>query len=777
MTAGDDEPDGPPAGRGRATPPRGTKGLLGWAPTVSMTALTATVAALYGVSVPDMVLFGLYVVLCVGLPGVLLLRLLYRGRRTLAEEVALGLALGYAVEVFAYVGARALGVPLLVLAWPAGTCLLFLAVPRLRRHWTVAPARRERAPAWWSWFLALPAAYLLAWSAVAFFRLNALSWPALGRSFPDMPFHLALVGELRHHLPPTVPMVAGEPLSYHWFVYAHLAAASWVTGVEPLVLLFRLGMFPVLAAFVVLAGMTGRRITGSWAGAALTTAGTVLVATPSLYLGGNGAFTWGGVPDLMWASPTQTFGALMFAPVVLFLLDLLERRRRPAGHWALLGVFLVAVAGAKATYVPLLGAGLLAVAAAGAVRRRRPSGPVLAALGMTAACFLFAQFVLFDGARQALVVDPFSFMETVWREMTGAGDGTDPPPLSILGMVAVFLLCWAVTWGGISGLLSRPRLLARPGVALTLGIGAAGVGAALLLGHPGRSQLFFLWGAYPYLAAVTALGIVTLARRARQSRRATLCAAGTGLAAAYLIPLLCGVRIPLRPGTDDTVLYLPYVVLLVAILAAAAVLAVTSGRLRAWSLVVTALAVVGLPAVVHARALWVVDGVVSSVVGGGAATGGGLPPVAAPPPPEGALDAGRWLRAHSAPGDLVATNAHCRWGREEPCDGRHFWVAALSERRVLVEGWTYTSRNTARWRPELPALELPFWDARLLALNDAVFEAPTGEAVRELRERHGVRWLVADEHRGGPVPGLGAFATLRFRSGDYAVYRLPGEPA
>ncbi len=767
MTAGDDETGGLPSVRGPAAPPRGAGSLRGWAPAATMTVLTAAVTALYGVSAPDLILFCLYVVLGVGLPGVLLLRLLYRGRRTLAEELALGLALGHAVEVFAYIGARALGVPLLVLAWPIGACALFLTVPRLRRHWTVAPSRRERAPAWWSWFLALLTAYLLAWSAVSFFRLNALTWPALGYSFPDMPFHLALVGELRHHVPPTVPMVAGEPLSYHWFVYAHLAAASWVTGVEPLVLLFRLGMLPMLAAFVVLAGMTGRRVTGSWTGAALTAAGTVLVATPSLYLGSNGAFTWGGVPDLAWASPTQTFGALLFAPVVLLLLDLLERQRRRAGHWPLLGVLLLAVAGAKATYLPLLGAGLLAVTAAGAARRRGPSGPLLAAFGMTAACFLLARSVLFDGARQALVFDPFSLVRTVWREMTGAADGIDPPFLSTLGMAAVFLLCWAVTWCGISGLLSRPRLLVRPGVALMLGIGAAGAGAALLLGHPGRSQLFFLTGAYPCLAAVTALGIVTLARRARQSRRATLCAAGAGLAAAYLIPLLCDVRIPLEPGTSDTVLYLPYVVLLAAILSAAAVLTFTSGRLRAWSLVVTALAVVGLPAVVHARVLWVVRGGEGRVPS----------PAAVAAPPAGALAAGRWLRDHSDPGDLVATNAHCRWGMEDPCDGRHFWVAALSERRVLVEGWTYTSRNTARWRPELPTLELPFWDERLIALNDAVFATPTGEAVRDLRERYGVRWLLADEHRGGPVPGLAAFATPRFRSGAYAVYRLPDGPA
>ncbi|MEU4836440.1 hypothetical protein, partial [Streptosporangium sp. NPDC023615] len=382
--------------------------------------------------------------------------------------------------------------------------------------------------------------------------------------------------------------------------------ASWVTGLEPLVLLFRLGMLPVLAAFVVLAGMTGRRVTGSWAGAALTAAGTVLVTTPSLYLGRSGAFTWGGVPDLIWASPTQMFGALLFAPVVLLLIDLLEHRRRAAGHWPLLGILLVAVAGAKATYLPLLGAGLLAVAATGTVRWRRPSRPTLVALGMTAACFLLAQFVLFGGAKQALVVDPLSFMRTVREEMTGTGPlpgRADPSPLSSLGIAAVFLLGWAAAWGGIAGLLCRPRLLARPGVTLMLGIGAAGVGAALLLGHPGRSQLFFLWGAYPYLAALAAFGILVLLRRARQSRRATLCAAGAGLAGAYLIPFLCGVRLPLAPGTPDSALYRPYAVLVVAVLAGATVLTFTRGRLRAWALVVTALAALGLPAGVHARVL------------------------------------------------------------------------------------------------------------------------------------------------------------------------------
>ncbi|WP_205315361.1 hypothetical protein, partial [Nonomuraea lactucae] len=140
--------------------------------------------------------------------------------------------------------------------------------------------------------------------------------------------------------------------------------------------------------------------------------------------------------------------------------------------------------------------------------------------------------------------------------------------------------------------------------------------------------------------------------------------------------------------------------------------------------------------------------------------------------PEGGLAAGRWLRAHSGPDDLVATNAHCRWGREEPCDSRFPWVAALSERRVLVEGWAYTSANLSRWRPGLPPESLPFWDDELIRLNDAAFHAPSADVMRRLRDGHGVRWLFAEERPGTTLPEIGDYATPRFRSGGYAVYQI-----
>ncbi|WP_424530785.1 hypothetical protein ACOZ38_13420 [Sphaerisporangium viridialbum] len=736
--------------------------LSAWLPGLSMMVLVAAVLRRYGVSVPDMAAFGAYVAVGLALPGTLLVRALYGGARTAAEEIALGVTLGYSVEVILYIGARAVGMPLLVLVWPIAVSVLFAGVPRLRRHWRRG-REGERAPLWWSWCLALLFAFLVVWSALSFFRTHAITWPELGAASIDMPFHLALVGELKHHVPPMVPMVAGEPLLYHWFVYAHLAAASWITGVEPLVLVFRLAMLPMLAALVVLLGMTGRRVTGSWAGGALTAAGTIFVAVPSLYLGTNGSFTWGGVPDLAWTSPTQTFGALLFAPVVLILMDVLAGRRQTAGTWVLLGVFLLAVMGGKASYLPLLAAGLAAVAVVEAVRRRRAPWPALAALGMTTALCLYAQFILFGGVRQGLVVSPLFTMRTTWGELTGLGDQADPPVAAVTGITLIYVLCWFVVLCGVLGLASRPRSLGRPGVVLLLGIGAAGLGTMFLLGHPGRSQLFFLWGAYPYLVTVTVHGLLVLLRRARVSLRSVLCSAGAGVVAAYLIPVACGVRVPLSPGQADTILYRPYVALSAVAVVVSVVLIATRGALRAWALVTTMLTAIGLPADLHARVLSTVDRL----------TGHDPPvaavPVAAPAVPPGALTAGRWLRAHSDPDDLVATNAHCRWGYEDPCDSRHFWVSALSERRVLVEGWTYTAANLRGWRQGQSPEHIPFWDQELLRANDAAFTAPSEAVLQRLRDRYGVRWLFFEGSRTVQNPAAGRFA---FRSGDYTVYEL-----
>ncbi|MEU8197791.1 hypothetical protein AB0C10_28830 [Microbispora amethystogenes] len=731
-----------------------------------MTVFTAGVTLFYGVSSRDLGLFAAYLAVCVALPGTLLVRALYRGRRTLAEEIALGVALGYAVEVVVYAAARAAGAPLLVLAWPVATFAAVAGVPRLRGRGS--RALRTPAPLWWSWALALTVASLVAWSAVTFFRHTALTWPGMASVNVDLPYHLALVGELKHHMPPATPMVAGEPLLYHWFVYAHLAAASWITGVEPLVLLFRLGMLPVLAALVVLLGMVARRGAGSRAGALAAVAGTFYVVAPNLYLGpGTGVFTWKAES---WTSPSQTFGALLFAPVVLLVADLLHGRGG-AGRWIMLGVLLVGVMGAKATQLPLLAAGLATAGAVEAVRRRRVSPALLAVAAMTGVCLLYAQFVLFGGARNGILVDPLSLVRVTWGQLTGRGDAR-PGTASLLGAAGLYAVCWALTWFGVLGLLAgRPGTRTPPGVLLMLGMGGSGLGAVLLLGHCQMSQIYFLAGSYPYLMVVAARGLSAARARARLPYRTAGVAVAAGVLIEVLVRWLCGVRVPLEPGRPEALLYLPYGVLAVAVALVVGVLALRGWRgARLWAWTVFLVGALGLPAAWVTRALPSGDalpGAAEAGVPGGTVSEGTVQEETVP---EGTVAAARWLRAHSSPDDLVATDAHCRWGHESPCDSRHFWLAALAERRVLVEGWTYTSANMARWRPGVRVQDIPFRDPRLLRENDAAVRDPASPAARLLRDGYGVRWLVSERRAGDPdAPSA---ATLVYRSGGYAVYRL-----
>jgi len=143
--------------------------------------------------------------------------------------------------------------------------------------------------------------------------------------------------------------------------------------------------------------------------------------------------------------------------------------------------------------------------------------------------------------------------------------------------------------------------------------------------------------------------------------------------------------------------------------------------------------------------------------------------------PGDGIDVARWLRDHSDPDDLVATNVHytcypghytcdprhytCYPRLDNACDTRSYWVSAYSERRILVEGWGTSGT--------------PFWDPSLLAANDMAFTDPSAAAVAKLRDAYGVHWLFADL-TSADSDSIGRYADLRYREGDFAVYELRG---
>jgi hypothetical protein len=760
----------------------------GWLPAVLVTAAILLALRHFEVSLPVSLTFLAYVLVGLTLPGMLVWRACHRDtRRPFVEDVCAGTAVGYGIEVLSYIPARAAGVPLLGVLGPLGVITAFLLIPVLRRHWRgSSPA--ERAPVWWSWALAGVVVVMLAWS-YAIVSVRGLNWPRWAMVDMDSPFHLALLGELKHHVPPRTPFLSGEPLHYHWFVYADLAATSWATGIEPEILLYRLSMLPMLVTLPLLIALLGRRLTAQWWPGLVAVGISHFVVSPNPYAWrpapsyySNGAAI---VEDssLMrqasWTSPTQNFGALLFVPLVMVVIDLL---RAPAGHrrrWSLLAGLLVVSMGTKATFLPLLAAGLGLVILVDLVVRRRWNRTAASIAGMTLVCLAFAQVVLYGGSSGGLVWQPgATARSSTLAVTTGLFDRAGAPSGAWAELIAIFLLCWVCIWFGVVGLAAR-RLLHKPEYVLLLGAGILGLAILMLLNQSGGSHGFFLQSARPYLALAAAAGLSAAIASDRGGRRTGAILVAGALSGTLLVlgvRAIGGPTIPTRANSGGpqqlmTALAVPYLMMIggFAIIGAALVAArrrVPALRGITLALLITVVTGATGPAIFDQLRANILDAQAH-----GWQRGEPGPPTA----PEGTREAGRWLRDHSGPDELVATNAHCRpMPDPHQCDNRLLWFSAYSERHFLVEAWGYTARaHAVAAASGQPDGVVAFWDQPLLAANDAAFAAPSPQTLGWLRRRYGVRWLFVDD-RLNPSSELPRYATLRFRAPGCSVYELSG---
>jgi hypothetical protein len=735
-------------------------------PVALLIVVTAVILARYNVQLDAILWYAAYLVVLVVLPGTLWVRLL-RGRGGhLAEDAALGLAAGSSLQVAAYLVALAAGVPQAHVAWAIGTLILFAAHPELRRRFR---GSGERAPAAWTWAMCGLVVVVLV-RAAAEFAANPIQGPAT--PYVDMPFHLSLIGELRHHLPPLIPYVTGEPLAYHWFWYAQAAAVSWTTGIEPVVLLYRLDVLPMVIGFVLLTAFAARRVTNAWWPAPIAAALALFVSLPS-------PWSWArlAIPvatpildaqplESAWLSPTHAFGLLLTGGVLLVLLDLLGDApvRRP-GVWLLLGILVFGAAGAKATTLPVFLGGLVAVLAVSLVRSRRIDRDAALGAGIVAVGFVFAVTVLFRGVTGGLLVGLGSLRQMGLASAVGAsrarGLAVAGIPAIVLGITAVL---WAMQGAAVAPLVAGSRNIRDDRrLWLLVGMILAAIGAATFLDYPGLSQWYYLRGAAAVPGILIAWGAWRLL--GPTPSRGAIIGTAIGLAAGAAIVLAIrqvGPEVAPQAATASFVRIAAAIV--IPVLALAGTLAVATVALRAVlgrrlgvSTAVLAVAVVSgtvLPGAVLLAATGNVPGQANHVL-----------------IPADGIEAARWLRANSSPDDLVATNMHCLAPPPAtPCDARHFWVSAYAERRILVEGWDYTATSNARYVPGYNVRTGPFWDPALLALNDAAFTDPAS-GVPALRATHPVRWLFADLQQADEA-SLGLAAVERFRAGRFAVYEV-----
>lgn len=757
------------------------------------------------------------------LPGVLMVRALRRRGGSVDADLAWGAVAGLLLTLATWAVGRVLDLTLPQVAVGAALAAGLVAVPAGRRR-----ILRRAGPSWgWPTRLAVVAAVLVALRVA---QTTGLRWvPAAVHDGgiqlrPDLWYHVALTGELRHSLPPDYPMVAGTPLNYHWFYYA-LAAQLGGDGSHDIDVVLRLLPSTLLCLLVLLAAavaaVIARRRSAAVAAAILIAAvgpvgGSLWPAPQPFPAVGDAAMLWPVQTYWQW-SPTQTLG-WVFGVATLGLLVIAVRSApadRDEPRWLLLPG-LVGAAGAKSVQNALLAAFLLGgglhLLARDRHSRDRPS-PVARAVGAgvtVAVVSVIVARLLYPhsyGMRLAPGESAAALVGTITPGLTTAltpgASGTPLLAAGALGVAVVLRLApTLLTAIGIAGLFVRPqdRWLGWGGLALI----AAGVAGHLLFSHPGRSEWFFVIGAAPLLSTLAAAGagplIVDWWRHRQGWGRAVPLALTTGVVAAWTVvvtrangtldPLAVWVRRFGHPPASSEVpamtqlgsWLVPWLWILGGVAVGAAAGMVASHRLTDRR---------------RPRHDWisslVVMGAVATAVCGAAAVAPLAEPGADPypasmraqvaraeardhlvPVTSALAKAGAYVRSHAGPLDVVATNRIFVAPRDRGGggDNRDFSVSALSGRRTDVGGYGYADQAVEMASLHHVSLStVAFWDQPELRAELALITEPSASRLAAAWRR-GIRWIVADE-RSGPVSAeLARLCPEPFSEDGVHVYRV-----
>lgn len=368
-------------------------------------------------------LYAAYLLVAVWLPGHCLLIWCQRGRVGLGRSLALGLPLGFVHEILFYLACAAAGgrdAYLIVSLVGALTLAGWLV---WRSGW------RQLVPTGPS--LEAGAGLLLSTMALVIMMTMAAKMYApapmadgllLHSTHHDWVYLVSRAAEIRNHWPLEDPSLAGTPLSYHYFLMTHVAAAAQVTGLEIPLVLLRLVSVPMGVALLAQAFVLGRLLGRSvWAGVLATVllfaTGEVSWAEPA----GGGLFqslflAW------LYISPTFFFGMVFMGAMMLWMHEVLRSDRK----WRVFGVlFLLAVVGtgAKGTTVgPLAAATALWCIGQLIGKRVWPWRLVWAGLLLVGG-FLTAYWVFlrgYSGNGTAFSLFAFPQVSAFWLEHVGA---------------------------------------------------------------------------------------------------------------------------------------------------------------------------------------------------------------------------------------------------------------------------------------------------------------------------------------------------------------------
>ncbi|GAA0571213.1 hypothetical protein [Kribbella sandramycini] len=695
--------------------------------------------------------FVFFTAVVVTLPGFALWRLIGNYGRNLVEDIAAGFAVGTAVQIIVYLASASIGLQAWSWVWaPVALVIAFIDRDVRARVWrrVETPVRPLQA-----WLLALGTMTV---ALITFRRGPGAFLPAYTdplRSYPDLAFQQALAASAKYDVPVEALWLGGEPMKYHTFFHQSAAATAWGTRIDLTDLIHSLTWLPLFLAgcgliFALTTRFAPTAETGAtWAGPlAVLVAGLGGVVQPFETVGLSAIST----AATAYMNPTQNLGILMIVAISIVAVDLL-RSESPRSRWVLLVLFVLIAAGAKSTVLPLVGLGFaFAFVHLGMVRQQTRTA-MLGGL-LTFGVFLAALLAIFGGNTWGTVVKPFH----TFVQLAPYATIQSSPNAQLLSALTM-LLSWALAVGGMWFLGRKWRDV---GVAFLMGCAVAGLLATLLTTQASNSQLYFVRTGFPLAAVLASVGLANLVGRLGDRRGVAL------VGAAGLLGLI-GFAIARSQTADTAGIKSAWVWTLAAVVVVGVLVSLAWKGFRRPGHVGVAFVAAAVTAgmvgatLVPLQTIYsdeAIRGIFPKPLSGGATTA--------------EADAARWLRENSNPDDLVATNAHCIVQRDGMCDSRHFWIAALSERRVLLEGWAYTSQaNRTALINNANPVQVPYWNREVMVANDAAFKAPSEAAMQRLRSAN-VRWLFADRRAGEISPLLKDFVSIRHATLDVTIYEL-----
>ncbi len=750
---------------------------LSWSAGLAVTAAACWILLATGVGAAELLRFTAFWFIAVIIPGVLVHRALRGTPPTLVEDLGLGAATGVSLELLAGVLLQPLGLDRFSVGWFVLPYAMLL-VPALRRRvLTWSYDRRESAAQ--AWALAASSTLVL-FALVDFFKRTPL--PSQDSDINIDPWwHLSMTTEMLKPGLPQIPQVAGEPFVYHWFSHMHMAIAGASSQVDLPTVVFRLWIVPIALGTIAVVVALARHVSGvPWAGP---------LAVWLTFLAVEGGVLWssGTIParSIFFMSPSQTLTNLLVVAAAVGFVDAIRRDVRPLGIlWLALLVF--GCTGAKPpALTALLGGTILAVLVTTIVSRRVDR--LLIGIVATLTFLLAVVMPMISGSLSGKMtlfaslesLPPYSTLgggrELLATSKTFVLDTLDSPFAWLVGGLTLgrLVLGHATTFLGTMGLVHR-TFRSDPVAWWLAGAYLSGWAAFLVVDHPSRSQFYFLSTTIVFGAVASAwFATLVLPRGGRSGRLVVTCLA-IGAVVAWLARHVANWARGDRPVGPVDAVWEPAAVALLGLALVAVALWLLRARRGSRAPAVLAVLVFTVIGLTVPGAMERTRAHMRSAVEATQPREANRESIDFLPKED--QEAARWLRANSDPEDVVATNVHCRPGQEffVYCDARAFWLSALSERRILLEGWGYTPEASAAWGVgNRPTAQQPSpWPDRL-ALSQDVLASPTPELIEELRTR-GVRWVVGVRSASTVSDGLAELTPKVFDNEFVAIYRVDG---